>query len=98
MPSLPVSEMKILSWHQKPEPSQPFPPSYKTQSKAQREQAEHAARQPQKSPAIVPAERTLPGGRKTGEHCVKTHTGRSCQAACQHGAQELIAHGEFFFS
>lgn len=59
MPSLPVSEMKILSWHQEPEPSQPFPHSCKTKSKTQPEQGEHAARQPQKSPPIVPAERIL---------------------------------------
>lgn len=96
MPSSPVSEMKILSWHQEHEPSQPFPHSYKTQSKTQPEQGQYAARQPQKSPSVVPAETTLLGGRETGEHCVKTHEGLSCQAACQHGAQELIVHGKLF--
>lgn len=96
MPSLPVSKMKTLSRYQEPEPSQPFPHSYKTQSKTQPKQGEHAAHQPQKSPSVVPADRTLPGGKERGERCVKTHKGLSCQAACQHGAQELIVHGKLF--
>lgn len=69
MPSLHVSEMKILSWHWEPEPSQPFPHSNATQSQTQAEQGEHVACQPQKSPSIVLAGRTPPEGKDTGQHC-----------------------------
>jgi len=96
MPSLPVSEMKILPWHQEAKPSQPFPHSYKTQRKTQQEQGEHAAHQPQKSSSIALAERTLPEGKQTGENCVKIRKGLSCHTACQHGAQELTGHGKLF--
>lgn len=96
MPTLHVSEMKILSWPQEPESSQAFPHSNTTQSQTQAEQGEHMTRQPQKSPSITLAERTPPGGKEMGQLCVKTCEGLHCQAARQCGVQELLMHGKLF--